>query len=117
MRQERLQFAQRNMRPTESKSDQCRRQLRDLRAKTNAIKYELDLRHASGTSAYRALLVFWAIIAENVISKQPARSSSAAGAAWGLSTPPSPTNRCVARRAENPEFGWQPLQAPPAFCT
>jgi hypothetical protein len=39
----------------ESKSDQCRRQLRDLRAKTNAIECELDLRHRVELESQRHL--------------------------------------------------------------
>ena len=43
--QDRLELVKRKARQPESKSDQCMRQLRDLRAKTNAIECELDLRH------------------------------------------------------------------------
>src|ERR1700758_773622 len=60
---------------------------------------------------------FWATIAENVLSKQPARSSSAAGAPWSFSRRALRTNRRVVHCAEKPEFVWWPLPMPPAFCT
>ena len=63
---------------------------------------------------------YWAIIAEDVISKQPARSLSAAGAPWSFSRRAlwiRPVAERVARCAEKPEFVWWPLPMPPAFCT
>jgi hypothetical protein len=52
-------------------------------------------------------MVFWATIAENVISKQFARFSSLAGAPWSFSlgaAPIRPLAECVVHRAEKPEF-------------
>src|ERR1700760_3871620 len=63
---------------------------------------------------------YWAIIAEDVISKQPARSLSAAGAPWSFSRRAlwiRPVAQRVVHCAEKPEFVWWPLPMPPAFCT
>src|SRR6202140_4175093 len=63
---------------------------------------------------------YWAIIAEDVISKQLARSLSAAGAPWSFSRRAlwiRPVAERVVRCAEKPEFVWWPLPMPPAFCT
>src|SRR5271169_4359209 len=63
---------------------------------------------------------YWAIIAEDMISKQSARSLSAAGAPWSFSRRAlwiRPVAESVVRCAEKPEFVWWPLPMPPAFCT
>ena len=62
---------------------------------------------------------FWAIIAEDVISKQHAQSLSAAGAPWSFSRRALWICRVAerVRCAEKPEFVWWPLPMPPAFCT
>jgi hypothetical protein len=52
-------------------------------------------------------MVFWATIAENVISKQLARFSSLAGAPWSFSLGAvtiRPLAECVVHCAEKPEF-------------
>src|SRR5258705_14024571 len=63
---------------------------------------------------------FWVIIAENVISKQPARFANPADAPWSFSLGAlriRPVVQCVVHRAEKPESVWWPLSMPPTFCT
>jgi hypothetical protein len=57
-------------RKPESKSDQCRRQLWDLRAKTNAIECELDLRCCVELEAQRHLKATMALREANMTSAE-----------------------------------------------
>jgi hypothetical protein len=54
----------------ESKSAQCMRQLRDLRAKTNAIEWELDLRHCVELESQRHLKATRALREANLTSAE-----------------------------------------------
>jgi hypothetical protein len=54
----------------ESKSDQCMRQLRDLREKTNAIERELDLRHRVELESQRHLKATMALREANMTAAE-----------------------------------------------
>lgn len=64
--QERMELVKCKARQPESKSDQCRRQLRDLRARTNAIECELDLRHRVELESQRHLKATMALREANM---------------------------------------------------
>jgi hypothetical protein len=64
--QERLELVERKARQPESKADQCRRQLRDLRAKTNAIEWELDIRYRVELESQRHLKATMALREANM---------------------------------------------------
>ena len=68
---ERQEVIRQNISP-ESKSDQCRRKLGELRAKTNAIEGELDLRHRVELQSQRHLKATMALREANltVVEKQ-----------------------------------------------
>jgi hypothetical protein len=59
----------------QSKSDQCRRKLRELRAKTNAIEGELDLRHRVELESQRHLRATMALREANMtVAERQARA-------------------------------------------
>jgi hypothetical protein len=73
--QERLELVERKARQPESKADQCRRKLRELRAKTNAIEYELDLRHRVELESQRHLKATMALREANMtVAEKQARA-------------------------------------------
>ena len=66
---ERQEVIRQNISP-ESKPDQCRRKLRDLQAKTNAIEYELDLRHRVELESRRHLKATMALREANMTAAE-----------------------------------------------
>jgi hypothetical protein len=71
--EERLEFAKAPQ--PESKSAQCMRQLRDLRAKTNAIEWELDLRRCVEQEGQRHLKATMALREANMtVAEKQARA-------------------------------------------
>jgi hypothetical protein len=66
---ERQEVIRQNISP-ESKSDQCRRQLRQLQAKTDAIECELDLRHRVELEAQKHLKATMALREANLTTAE-----------------------------------------------
>jgi hypothetical protein len=97
----------------------------DLMASVPHMKRATRRAEVYGRSEIEAILTaptmeYWATIAEDVISKQSARSLSATGAPWSFSRRAlwiRPVAERVVRCAEKPEFACWPLPMPPAFCT
>jgi hypothetical protein len=103
--QERLELEERKSRQPESKSDQCRRQVRDLREKTNAIEYELDLRHRVELESQRHLKATIALREANMTTaEKQARAEETRRFQIGLSRITSPEQHPDWRELAKEEF-------------
>jgi hypothetical protein len=112
--QERLELVERKAGQPESKADQCRRQLRDLRAKTNAIEWELDLRHRVALESQRHLKATMALREANMtVAEKQARAEETRRFQIGLSRITSPEQHPDWRLQENANLGFYRSQIPP----
>jgi hypothetical protein len=112
--QERLELVMRKASQPESKSDQCRRQLRDLRAKTNAINCELDLRHRLELEAKRHLKATMALRKANMTpAEKQARAEETRRFQIGLSRITSPEQHPNWRQQENSNLEFYRQQISP----
>jgi hypothetical protein len=101
--QEGLELVERKARQPESKADQCRRQLRDLRAKTNAIEWELDLRHRVELESQRHLKATMTLREANMtVAERQLRAEETRRFQIGLSQITSPEQHPDWRQQENP---------------
>jgi hypothetical protein len=109
---ERQEVIRQNISP-ESKSDQCRRKLRELRAKTNAIEHELDLRHRVELESQRHLKATMALREANltVAEKQARAEETRRGQI--LFSRIVPENHPDWREQENPNLAFYRQQIAP----
>jgi hypothetical protein len=109
--QERLELIERK---PESRSDQCRRKLRELRAKTNAIEGELDLRHRVELESERHLKATMALREANLtVAEKQARAEETRRFQIGLSRITSAEQHPDWRLQENSNLGFYRSQIPP----
>jgi hypothetical protein len=110
---ERQEVIRQNTQP-ESRSVQCRRQLRDLRQKTNAIEGELDLRHRVELESQRHLKATIALREANLtVAEKQARAEETRRFQIGLSRITSAEQHPDWRLQENSNLGFYRSQIPP----
>jgi hypothetical protein len=111
--QERLELVKRKARQPESKADQCRRQLRDLRAKTNAIEWELDLRHRVELESQRHLKATMALREANMTAAEKQARAEETRRGQILLSSIVPENHPDWREQENPNLAFYRQQVAP----
>jgi hypothetical protein len=111
--QERLELVKKKARQPESKADQCRRQLRDLRAKTNAIEWELDLRHWVELESQRHLKATMALREANLTTAEKKARAEEARRGQILLSRIVPENHPDWREQENPNLAFYRQQGSP----
>jgi hypothetical protein len=107
------EYARRNSQP-ESQSDQCRRKLRDLRTKTNAIECELDLRQRVELQSQKHLKATMALREANLTAAEKQARAEEARRGQILFANVIPENHPDWREQENSNLAFYGKQIAPS---